>query len=43
MLQKYNEMSKTFTDWKDSELSDEELAYYMGVANRVTQKLLQVS
>lgn len=43
MLSKLSEMDKAFDEWDDGDLSNEELAYYLEVTNRVTQKLLKVA
>lgn len=36
------EMDETFAAWDESEMSNEELQYYLDVNNRVMQKLLEV-
>ena len=43
MLTKSAEMSKKFEAWKDNEMNDAELKYYLDVNNRVAKKLLDVS
>lgn len=42
-VSKYAEMLADFEKWENCELSNEELAYYMQVQNRITQKLLEVA
>lgn len=43
MLQKQQEMTNDFNNYDQSQLSDEELQYYLEVQNRVNQKLLSVA
>ncbi len=43
MLTKLSEMEESFGEWKEEDMSKEELAYYLEVSNRITQKLLVVS
>lgn len=43
MLVKMAEMQKAFDEWNSEDLNKEELAYYLEVSNRITQKLLKVS
>lgn len=43
MLTKAAEMSEKFDAWEENEMNDTELKYYLGVVNRVTQKLVEVS
>lgn len=43
MLQKQQEMTNDFNNYDQSQLSDEELQYYLEVQNRVSQKLLSVA
>ena len=43
MLTKLSEMEASFGAWKEEDMSKEELAYYLEVSNRITQKLLAVS
>ena len=43
MLQKQQEMTDAFNSYDQSQLSNEELQYYLEVQNRVNQKLLSVA
>ena len=43
MLTKLNEMDESFKSWDQSEMTNEELKYYLDVNNRVMQKLLDVT
>lgn len=43
MMTRLSEMEETFAEWDDADMSDEELAYYLEVTNRVAQKLLEIS
>ena len=43
MLQKQQEMTNEFNNYDQSQLSNEELQYYLEVQNRVNQKLLSVA
>lgn len=43
MLTKLSEMEASFGEWKEADMSKEELAYYLEVSNRITQELLAVS
>ena len=43
MLVKMAEMQKAFDEWNSEDLNKGELAYYLEVSNRITQKLLKVS
>lgn len=43
MLQKQQEMTNAFNSYDQSQLSNEELQYYLEVQNRVNQKLLSVA
>lgn len=43
MLTKAAEMSEKFEAWKDNEMNDTEMNYYLDVNNRVTKKLLEIS
>ena len=42
-LKQYDKMVEDFEDWKDEDLSTEELSYYIDVQTRVSKKLLEVS
>ena len=43
MLIRLSEMEEAFEAWEDEDLSNEELAYYLEVTNRITQKLLKIA
>lgn len=43
MLKKYYEMETAFDAWESEDLSNEELAYYLDVNNRISKKLLALS
>lgn len=43
ILRKYNEVTEAFAAWSEKEMTKEELAYYLEVTNRVSQKLLEVT
>ena len=43
MLEELSEMDEAFAAWGEEDLSDEELAYYLEVSNRIMQKLLKVA
>ena len=42
-LSKYDDMLEKFEKWEGEDLNDAELAYYLDVQARVTQKLLEVA
>ena len=42
-MQEYAEFVEDFEKWSDEDLNAAELAYYLEVQNRVTQKLLEIS
>lgn len=43
MVVKLAEMDEKFAAWEDEDLNDAELAYYIEVSARITQKLLEVA
>lgn len=43
MLTKYNQLTKDFKKWKDSDLNDAEESYFIEVETRVNKKLLEIS
>lgn len=43
MLTRLNEMDAAFNSWDESEMTNEELKYYLDVNNRVMQKLLDIA
>lgn len=42
MLIELNNMDKALDEWDEDEMNDQELAYYIEVTSRVTQKLLEL-
>ena len=43
MLVELSEMEEAFDAWKDEDLTNEELAYYLEVTERISQKLLEIA
>ena len=43
MLTKASKMEKKFDAWKNNDMNNEELKYYLEVNNRITKKILEVS
>ena len=42
MLEKVDEMDKSFEEWGDKDLNDAELKYYLDVTNRILKKMVDV-
>lgn len=42
-LSRYAEMTDAFAQWEEEEMNDAELAYYLEVQTRVSQKLLETA
>ena len=42
-MKKYSTMESKFEKWKDDDLNDEEMAYYIDVQARVSKKILEIS
>ncbi|MBQ3036016.1 MAG: hypothetical protein IJD31_03705, partial [Lachnospiraceae bacterium] len=42
LMSKYEQYTESFEEWENEELNDTELAYYLQVQTRVTEKLLSI-